>query len=369
MLSYWEKNSFTNYHFIIIGSGIVGLSTALSLREKHPKHQILVLEKGHLPTGASTKNAGFACFGSLSEIFTDLQTMRKDEVERIIEMRRLGLTKLRKRIGDTNLNYEASGSFELLFKEDLHLINHLDSINKWLHPIFNKEVYSLSSKQFGFSNQVKALIKNEFEGAIDTGKMMKNLLRKCQEEYIDIINGAEVADINDKVHSAEVKLNNNTLHFIADKVVVCTNAFTKQFYPKIDLKPGRGQVLITKPIPELKVKGVFHFDEGFYYFRNVGQRILFGGGRNLAFKKEESDLFELNSAIQQQLEEYLRKIIIPNTPFEVDQRWTGIMAFGNNKLPLIQWPSKNVLLGVRLGGMGVAIGSHLGELLAEEISE
>ena len=37
-LSYWEyKTWLSNIDFAIVGSGIVGLSCALSLRKKHPK--------------------------------------------------------------------------------------------------------------------------------------------------------------------------------------------------------------------------------------------------------------------------------------------------------------------------------------------
>ena len=71
--SYWElKEWFSNIDFTIVGSGIVGLNCAISLKREHPKAKILVLEKGTLPQGASTKNAGFACFGSLSELIDDL---------------------------------------------------------------------------------------------------------------------------------------------------------------------------------------------------------------------------------------------------------------------------------------------------------
>ena len=80
-LSYWEiKNWFSNVDFTIVGSGIVGLHTGLALRERFPSAKILILEKGVLPQGASTKNAGFACFGSISEIIDDLKTHTEEEV-------------------------------------------------------------------------------------------------------------------------------------------------------------------------------------------------------------------------------------------------------------------------------------------------
>ena len=64
-LSYWEKTSFFDYDVIVIGSGIVGLNAAIHLKKSSPALKISVLESGFLPTGASTKNAGFACFGSI----------------------------------------------------------------------------------------------------------------------------------------------------------------------------------------------------------------------------------------------------------------------------------------------------------------
>ena len=87
-LSYWEiKSWISNIDFTIVGSGIVGLNCALRLKEKHPKANILILEKGMLPQGASTKNAGFACFGSLSEIIDDLNTHTEHEVVELVNKR------------------------------------------------------------------------------------------------------------------------------------------------------------------------------------------------------------------------------------------------------------------------------------------
>ena len=58
-LSYWEKKTyFEDLDFLVIGAGIVGSSTALHLRKTYPSAKILVVERGYLPAGASTKNAG-----------------------------------------------------------------------------------------------------------------------------------------------------------------------------------------------------------------------------------------------------------------------------------------------------------------------
>lgn len=67
MFSFWDKNNFLNYDLIIIGGGIVGLSTACSVLEQFPNLNVMVLERGLIPTGASTKNAGFA----ITDLFTE----------------------------------------------------------------------------------------------------------------------------------------------------------------------------------------------------------------------------------------------------------------------------------------------------------
>ena len=99
MLSIWERNSLIQYDHIVLGSGIVGLSTAYYLRERFPKHRILILERGLLPSGASTKNAGFACMGSLSELLDDRNRNSVDEICELFALRRNGLHRLQSILG------------------------------------------------------------------------------------------------------------------------------------------------------------------------------------------------------------------------------------------------------------------------------
>ena len=117
----------------------------------------------------------------------------------------------------------------------------------------------------------------------------------------------------------------------------------------------------------MKIKGTFHLDKGYYYFRNIDDRILLGGGRNLDFKNEETDEFGLNIKIQNELESMLKTVILPKSKFEIDHRWSGIMGVGNKKTTIIKTISENVFCGVRLGGMGIAIGSAVGNELANKI--
>lgn len=368
MLSFWEKDFFIDYDHIIVGSGIVGLSTAVSLKEKEPNSRVLVLERGVFPTGASTKNAGFACFGSLSEIAADLQKLSEEEVFNLVKLRWDGLQLLRNRLGDATIDFQNFGGFELLNTKELSALEELDRVNHLLYPLFGKTVYSISNERistFNFPKEaVNTLIFNPFEAQIHSGRMMKSLIQLAAEKGVEILTGAQVVAFEEKGEAVEVAIADGPT-FKAAQVAFCTNAFSKWFFPKFDLEPGRGVVLVTKPIKGLKLKGTFHYDEGYYYFRNYQDRVIFGGGRNIDFETEKTTNFDINKQILKKLESDLENLILPGQSFEVDHVWSGIMAFGPNKKPILQRQSERVCVGVRLGGMGVAIGSKIGLELAD----
>ena len=60
----------------------------------------------------------------------------------------------------------------------------------------------------------------------------------------------------------------------------------------------------------------------------------------------------------------MRSTIIPNQEFEIEYSWSGIMGVGDVKSPILKMLNKNTAIGVRLGGMGVALGSQVGKSLA-----
>lgn len=356
----------SNIDFTIVGSGIVGLNCALSLRIKYPRAKILVLEKGILPQGASTKNAGFACFGSISEILADLKRHSEEEVVQLVQKRWNGVQLLRKNLGDANIDFQQHGGHELFLEKDKDLFdtcfNGMKKVNKLLRPVFRKEAFVAQENTFGFSGIQDTYISNLYEAQIDTGKMMSSLLDLVQSKGIRVLNSITVDSFVETVNGVDLKT--DQFEFSIKKLFVATNGFASQLLNE-KVNPARAQVLITKPIENLHVKGTFHLDEGFYYFRNINDRILFGGGRNLDFKTEQTTTFGESKLIQDRLEAILRENILPNTEFEVDLKWSGIMGMGEQKNPIVKQVSNHVYCGVRLGGMGIAIGSLVGKELAD----
>lgn len=370
--SFWEKQSFyTEYDFIIIGAGIVGLSTALHLKKKYPDAEIAVLERGVVPSGASTKNAGFACFGSVTEIASDLQNSSAEEVFSLVQKRYEGLRLLLDTLGKDAITFEALGGHEIFLqgeeKSFQEASEYIPDLNRQLKNILPfSPVYTAiygAENIFGLKG-LSGMIQIQGEGQIHTGKMMRALWDKVLGMEVRVFTGVQVQSFTESGNLQHVHTADGAV-FTTPQLIITVNGFAKQLLPELEVHPARAQVLITAPIPGLKIKGTFHYDAGYYYFRNVGDRVLLGGGRNLDFEGEQTFEFGNTDLILNSLKYLLTHTILPGTEYKIQDVWSGIMGVGEIKRPIVKRIRPGLTVGVRMGGMGVALGSLTGRELAE----
>ncbi|MEL6866397.1 MAG: FAD-dependent oxidoreductase [Bacteroidota bacterium] len=366
--SFWEQQTFlAKADIAIIGGGIVGLSAALALKTKDAQLRIVLVERGPIPTGASTRNAGFACIGSMTELLDDLNHQPSQQVWALVAKRWEGLCRLRSLVGEEHMDYMPSGNEELFRSSDLMVyeqcLDHLEAFNKELKAITGQsncfQINDQRLKDWSWVD-VQHLISNRAEGQLHPGKMMQCLLTKAQEAGVQILNGLAIVDIEDAGDSLCLRAQENWA-IKCKKCLVATNGFASRLLPELEVQAARNQVLITKEIPGLKVKGCFHYDKGYLYFRNVGNRLLLGGGRNLDRMGEQTDEFGTSQLIQGYLLDFLQKVILPEHKVEVEQWWSGILGVGSDKSPIVKMLGPRLGVAVRLGGMGVAIGTLVGE--------
>ena len=366
-LSYWEKSAYLrNIDFLIIGSGIVGLSTAIFLKRKYQDARILIIERGYLPSGASTKNAGFTCFGSPTELYDDLKTTSEQKVWETFSSRFTGLQRLFELVSKDAIAYKQCKSWDIIAENDSNKITNdfIEYINDKAYKLTGeKKIYYEDpdiSSQFGFEGVITSYC-NRLEGSIYTGKMIQELYKKAVSQDIMTLFGINADSME---HSSKENII-STPHgeITATNTIIATNGFAQQWI-KDDVFPARAQVIITNEIKDLKVKGTFHYNKGYYYFRNVGNRILLGGGRNLDMKGETTEEFGTTKQIQDKLNDLLQTVIIPKHSYHIEDSWSGIMGVGENKSPIIKKINNNTAIGVRMGGMGVALGSQVGQTLS-----
>lgn len=364
--SIWETETFYRKRdIIIIGSGFTGLWAGISIKEKHPEKSILIIERNSVPTGASTRNAGFACFGSLTEIISDAEKMGWKKTLDLVKMRFEGLEKIQNYFAQDDIDFELCGGYEIL--NDKSALEQLDDINERLAPITKTEstfrIVNEKIEEFGLEKS-QFLVENLCEGSLHSGKLLNKLLEKCHEMKVEFLFGTEVESVSENENEIEIKIDNNII-LKSEKVIYCTNAFSAKFLESEEIIPARGQIILTELIENLKLEGTFHYDEGFYYFRNLGNRVLLGGARNQDFETEKTTNFETTEFLQNHLEQFLKEVILPNQDFKIEMRWSGIMAMGTEKTPIVKLLTDRQFCAVRLSGMGVALAPKIGELVSD----
>lgn len=370
MQSYWEKDIWSSvFDCIVVGAGFSGLNAAIEFKKKYPDSRVLVIDQNMFFNGASTKNAGFVCFGSPGEILSDLRLIGKEETKKLVHLRWEGAQRIRERFTRFSFDYQPCDAFELFREEELTYYNScregLEEVNGLLEEVTQKEVptYQLSKPKAQAPNLRAVLIKGE--GQVHPALLHKSLIFEAQQLGVQLLNGHRVLHIEQDKEKASLFCDNG-LELNSNLVLNCSNAFDCALTPKSPVKPARAQVLITSEVEELPWKGNFHMDEGFIYFRNVGKRLLLGGARNLAFEEETTLENELNPSIQGFLERLLSEELLKDRPFQIEHRWTGIMGFSENKAIGIR-QNGLVFHLAGLNGMGVALSFSLSRQLVAQL--
>ena len=92
--------------------------------------------------------------------------------------------------------------------------------------------------------------------------------------------------------------------------------------------------------------------------------MLIGGPRNIDPETEMTEKFGSNSKITEYLLQFIEhKIGIKH--IKLDSQWSGIIATGKSKLPIVKSISDELYVAVRLGSMGVAMGSAVAKELVD----
>lgn len=355
----------------------MGLWTAFELLQARPDLKVTIADGLPIPALASTRNAGFACFGSPSELWSDLQSLGDNVLWSIVEMRYKGILKIRNVFGDESIGYDPSGGYEMYtnnpdwnedgLKEKLQLLNKgLFSITG-LENTYSDCTYDLPNLGLtGFSSMAG----NKIEGGLHSGKLVFALLQHLQRQGVVFLGGHKVMNIEGAPGCLTVIMDaagKGGVNMNCKSAFWATNAgLSRQAGLGELVQPARGQVLLSPPIQDFTLKGTFHYDEGYYYFRNLGNRLLLGGARNKAFENENTRMDEPTREIRHHLEVFIQTHL-PQAALEIGKEgwmhWAGIMGMSSNKQPFIKEMQPGVWSALACNGMGVA----LTPIMAEEV--
>ena len=357
--SYWEtKGWLQDLDAVVVGGGIVGMSAALHLRVNHPDWHILILDCTTLG-GATTRNAGFACFGSPSELLEDWKQLGAESTVDLVKMRWEGLRELRQTWGDDAIGYQACGAIEAFTDADL-----MDACNEALPDLNEALTHVLGHPPFEASTKnveaglirLKGIIKSPLEGALDAARMTKTFRQQLHLKNISFLAGHQVQSLKHSHDEWTLVTNEGTL--AARKVLIANNGWASELL-ELDVEKAPNTVVVSQPLAGLTLKSTVHHDRGYVYARDLDGRLLIGGGRNWNCANEEERISKLKA--------WAREHVTGASDFEASVQWRGYLGVGATRGPILRDLGNGLYAGVRMGGMGVAIGTVVGRNLASMV--
>jgi glycine/D-amino acid oxidase-like deaminating enzyme len=224
---------------------------------------------------------------------------------------------------------------------------------------FYNEIENPSSI-FGCNTLFKCGFSMKFEGQVHSGHLWNQLKLKALNLGVEFYCGHQVESYhNDKEHVTTVTLSNGR-EFKCNQLILCSNSMTSSLVPGIDIVPGRGQVLITKPLQQFKLRANVHYNEGYIYFRNVGNQLLIGGARNIDFDTEATTQVGVNQGIINHLVRFSEETFLGDEKCNIESKWSGIMAFTKTKQVVLERKADGIVVAAGLNGMGIAMGAEIG---------
>jgi gamma-glutamylputrescine oxidase len=368
MFSFWEKQQYLGkYDLLIIGSGFTGLSAGITLLKSKPGLRVAIIESATIGTLASSRNAGFMCYGSPSELGKELTALPPATMLQMIRNKHKGMKLLLQFAGKRGIQYKKVTGYEVL-QSNAAATNTASQSYQELNKLFKEAIgitdYFAPATKRHFAAGFQETIAFAYEGQLNPAATVFQLTQLFKNLGGIHLNATTAHGLEKSEGHFVIPTSLGNVQ--AHQVIVATNAFTSSLIPSSQIQPKRAQILITNPIAKLPYLGNFHMDFGYVYFRNVGNRLLLGGARNKDFETENSANLALNPLIQTELDTLLQQLL-PDQNIQIEDRWAGIMGFDEHNSPQVRLIDSNLLLVAGMNGMGTALGPALGYEAANKL--
>lgn len=338
---YWKKDLPLppKADIVVLGGGFVGLSVAYWLKIKKPQLDICVLDRAPLGEGASGRNAGFLTKGSLS--FYQHLT------------RHWGATAAQ------DIYSFADESIQLLLEH----FPLKESIKTSSYTLYEKVV---DFEFMGFKkvpspiSKLAASYECQGEASINPMLLLTELEQKVCTLGVKVYRGVEGLKLTNK------KVETNFGDVGAGEVVIALNGYTQELLPEL-ITPQRAQMLCAQLKEAFNLPFLFYGADSRVYFKALGnKKIIIGGKRLVDPLTEETSQLGINQLIQANLEDFITQKI--GAIEVIEARWSGIMGFSSDELPVIE-KKENYYLITGFSGHGMGLGFNAARNLSDMLLE
>lgn len=390
---------------IVIGGGIIGLSSAYYLKESG--WDVTVLDKGDFLNNCSYGNAGYVCpshfiplatpgivmqglkwmWNSKSPFYVEpafnssliswgLKFIKSATAKHVedaaVPLRDIALFSQHCyeewiKIPGIDMAYEKKGLLEYFQTAEKEEHSH-HTAEAAVKLGLKADILSAAEVQ-AMEPQVKLNIKGalyfDCDAHLYPEKLMKGLLQVLQQSGVALKGNEEVIGFEKKGSVIEA-VNTITHQYHADLIVVATGSWTREvaamMQVKIPLMPGRGYSVTLENSP-FKLNHPAVLQEGRVAITPMdGNKIRFGGTMEITSTKTPPR-YKRVEGILEAVERYLPEFKIPMPSAE--KIWYGYRPCSADGLPYIGKVKDNVILASGHAMVGLSLGAGTGKLVSE----
>ena len=364
-VSHWQRAEQVEREidFLVVGAGLAGGAAAYFAKHLHGR-DVVVTDARDVGLGASGRNAGFMISGLDIYYHRAIEKYGHAVAREVWDMSRRSFRHWREFIKNSAFDVPIDNSGSLLLAESPEEALELERAARALAADkIDIEYYSRDPLGRGYF----AAIEQPLDAGVQPYLLAKTVMAQS---------GAEVI-ANNELYRLEqrddaVLVHTRKIVFKARYVMLCTNAFSPMIDPYFlgKVLPTRAQCLVTEPLNHSPIPYCGYSDYGYMYYRSAFDgRFLLGGGRK-QHQREENDTAEdrLNPKVQAFLDRYLATYF-PDVQAPVAHRWSGIMGFSCDGLPLVgALPGKpRVGFAVGFTGHGLALAAAAAERAVDKL--
>ena len=355
----------------IIGGGLAGLCTALSLTERG--RSVAVIEKNRIGWGASGRNGGMVSIGFSAFYDSIIRKVGIEHTRNLYALANDGMRRIKSRIKTHNIDCGpvTDGVLETSWFEDpIEMKDYVQLLNDQCSS--TAEYWSRKKVQKHYSTDCyhdAAFIPEGFH--INPLRYLHGIATTVEKQGGRIFENTEVIEIIRLGGGNHFMVKTPCGHIVARKVVIACGAYIESSLNH-DVAasniPIRGYLMVTEPLPKDKIESAIRAPYAVYdnrhvcsYFRPLADgRILWGA---------KSGFFRDPQDLEQILLDDMLTIFPQLEGAKVAHAWSGMMGYSSHGMPQIGEIEPGLWYNAGHGCSGLTVTSMAGELIGRAIAE
>lgn len=350
---------------VVVGAGLAGLSTALSLSERGGE-DIVVVDRGEPGEGASGRNGGFVFAGYSLEPEALAGQIGDADARRMYGWTRDAVALVARRCAELGVETAADG---VLLADWFGDDARLDRYRRQMSTRFGAGLEPVSRERMGEyvrSNRYGA-------GLLEPGSFHFNpkayavaVARRLQATGVRVHVATPALSV--RRSGGRWRVTVPDAEFVADRVVLATGGYETRLVPRAHraIQPIGTYIVVTEPLGERLDRvlpghaAVYDTRFAFDYYRRLADRRLLWGGRISISDRAPG-------ALRRLMRRDLARVFPELADARIDYAWGGWMSYARHQMPILGELEPGLWTALAFGGHGMAPTTLAGEVLAEAI--